>query len=40
VFQLKYTDRPHWVWRSYSSHLLWSTPSHSAWWVCMLICHN
>ena len=28
---LKHIDRPRWVCRSYSSHLLWSTPSHSAW---------
>jgi len=31
-FQLKYIERPCLVWRNYSSHLVWSTPSHSAWW--------
>jgi len=32
-FLLKYINRTHWVWRSYSSHLVWSTPLHSAWSV-------
>jgi len=31
-FQLQYIDRPCRVWRSYSSH--------SAWSVCLLICHS
>jgi len=39
-FQLKYIDRPRLLWRSYSSHLVWSAPSHSAWWVPLSISHN
>jgi len=39
-FQLKHIDWPRWVWRSYSSHLVWLTPSHSVRSVCLLICHN
>jgi len=39
-FHLKHIDRPCWVWRSYSSHLVWSTPWHSAWSVCLLMCHS
>jgi len=39
-FQLKFIDRPRLVWRRYSSQWVWSTPSHSAWWVPLLICHN
>jgi len=39
-FQLKYIDRPRLVWRSYPSHLVWSAPSHSLWWVPLSICHN
>jgi len=31
-FQLKYIDWPRLVWRNYSSQLVWSSPSHSAWW--------
>jgi len=33
-FLLKYIDRPRRLWSSYSSHSVWSTPSHSAWSVC------
>jgi len=39
-FQLKHIDRPRLVWRSYSSHSVWSTPSHSVWLVCLSICHS
>jgi len=39
-FPSKYIDQPRRVWRSYSSHSVWSTPSHSAWSVCLSICHN
>ena len=39
-FPLKYIDQPRRVWRSYSSHWVWSTPSHSAWSICLSICHN
>jgi len=39
-FQLKHIDWPRLVWRSYSSHSVSSTPSHSAWLVCLSICHS
>jgi len=39
-FQLKYIDRPRLVGRSYSSHTVWSAPSHLAWSVCLSICYS
>jgi len=34
-FPLKYVHRPRQVWRSYSSHSVWSAPSYSVWSVCV-----